>query len=321
MSDQIEEWLKRLDKILEHQKFETAEEAEAWLQEQTKNRSVDEFLSACAPPAARLAQCWQQAEQSSNPTAARHHYKSALAIGREHFIAEIEAARGDPALWQQEPACHILNSLLGMAAACEMESRFEQAEELYREVLELDPADAWDVHEKIFSLCLMDGRLRDARQVFDRHNHGTSSASAYHAALLRFLEAADEAEERYQTTGDVEQAATWQDPQAQELLEIALRKNPFVAALMAHPRAFDLSCPQQAESGTPAEAVMIMYASAHLWLSDFLALSWLLGGAKAVDYSSHPFAADWQKILVELGGEPSDEERFAYLRSLEEMDL
>jgi hypothetical protein len=89
---------------------------------------------------------------------------------------------------------------------------------------------------------------------------------------------------------------------------------------MAHPRAFELSCPQEAEQGSPDEAVQVMFASAHLWLSDFLALSWLISRAKHHAGDASVYDAEWEQLIQELGGEPSDEERFEYLRQLEELD-
>ena len=87
---------------------------------------------------------------------------------------------------------------------------------------------------------------------------------------------------------------------------------------MAHPRAFELDCPAEAAPGSPAEAIMILYASAHLWLSDFLALSWLLGGLKNHRSRTSEHEVEWQQVLLLLGGEATDEERLEYLRNLEE---
>lgn len=320
MSDQIEEWLKRLDEILEHQKFESAEEAEAWIREQAQNRSVDEFLQQCAPPATKLARLWEHAETRSHPGEARQGYEDALTFSKEQLPEIWAEAAENPERWQEEPACLILQSLFGIAGTCEMASEFDEAEERYREILALDPADSLGVGEKIFSLCLMDGRLRDARDIYETFAHKETTQTSYLAALLRFLEAADEAEERYQESGDVEAAAAWKDETAEQLLDTALRKNPYVAKLMAHPRAFELDCPQQSEPGSPHEAIAIMYATAHLWLSDFLALSWLLGGAKSIAHSNNAHDTAWEAILEKMGGEPTDEERFAFLRSLEELE-
>jgi hypothetical protein len=64
-----------------------------------------------------------------------------------------------------------------------------------------------------------------------------------------------------------------------------------------------------------------MFTTAHLWLSDFLALSWMLAALKNHPSEDVTHHAAWQKVLDQIGGEPTDEERFAFLRSLEEMDL
>jgi hypothetical protein len=192
---------------------------------------------------------------------------------------------------------------------------------LYLDVWESDPLDSLGCAEKLFSLCVIDGRLSDARAWLDRLVADDSTILCYHRALLRFLEAADMAEQRYQESGDVEAATSWQDETANSLLTKALQQNPYVARLMAHPQAFQLDCPQGSESRSPAEAITVMYACAHLWLSDFLALSWLIGTAKNISCDITGYECEWQQLLEKLGGEPSDEERFAYLRQLEEMDL
>jgi len=318
MSDQIAEWLKRLDEILEHQQFESAEEAEAWIREHADNRSVDEFLADCAPPHTRIARVWQSAERAMNPAESVDRYREVLKLGQEFFASDIAAARHDPSLWQMEPARYHLHALFGLAACEEMQSQFDAAEEQYRAVLDLDPCDPLGAHEKIFGLCVMDGRLRDARTMLDAFSGESDSLHSYHRALLRFLEAADEAEQRYQQSGDIEAAASWHDDAANELLEKALDQNCHVARLMAHPRAFELDCPAEATPGSPAEAIMVLYASAHLWLSDFLALSWLLGGLKNHRSRTNDHEDEWQKILQLLGGEATDEERLEYLRNLEE---
>lgn len=318
MSDQIEEWLKRLDEILEHQQFETAAEAEAWIRGHADNRSVDEFLADCAPPHARIARVWKSAESAMNPAEAEDRYREVLRLGQEFFAADIAAARHDPALWQVEPARYHMQALFGLAACAEMQSQFDEAEEQYRAVLDLDPRDPLGAHEKIFGLCVMDGRLRDARTMLDAFAGASDSLHGYHRALLRFLEAADEAEQRYQQSGDIEAAASWHDNAANELLEKALDQNCHVARLMAHPRALELDCPAEAAPGSPAEAIMILYASAHLWLSDFLALSWLLGGLKNHRSRTSGHEVEWQQVLLLLGGEATDEERLEYLRNLEE---
>ena len=320
MAEPIEQWLKHLDAILEQHPFETAEEAEAWLRLQSENRSIDEFFETCAVPTVRLMSLWQRAENAQDPEKALALYEQAISDAEENLSQEIAAARREPLTWQEGKIQPYLWSMFGRAATREMLGDLAEAEQAYLEVWEADPLDSLGVVEKLFSLSLTDGRLADARAWLDRLAEEDSTIVLYHRALLRFLEAADNAEQAYHQNGDLAAASSWQDEKANELLNRALRRNPYVASLMAHPRAFELSCPSQAAIGSPAEAVLVMYATAHLWLSDFLALSWLIGQAKAFSGDAPTFRDDWQQLLHELGGEPSDEERFAYLRQLEEMD-
>jgi hypothetical protein len=167
----------------------------------------------------------------------------------------------------------------------------------------------------------MDGRLEEAQQWLPDETDDESASILYQRALLRFLVAADEAEQAYQESGDEAAAASWEDAQANQWLRKAIRTNPFAARLIGHPRAFDLEYPAEAAAGSPAEGVKILFSSAHLWLSDFLALAWMLGELKQSPALPEEFAAEWSVLLEKLGGEPSDEERFTFLRSLEEMDL
>ncbi len=320
MAEPIEQWLKHLDAILEHHQFETAEEAEAWLRLQSENRSIEEFFETCAVPTVRLMSLWQRAEKAQDPEAALALYEQAIAHAEDTLPQEIAAARREPLTWQEGKMQPYLCSLFGRAATREMLDDLAGAEQAYLQVWEADPFDSLGVAEKLFSLSLTDGRLADARAWLDRLAEEDSTIVLYHRALLRFLEAADEAEQAYHQSGDLAAASSWQDETANALLSQALRRNPYVASLMAHPRAFELACPAQAAIGSPAEAVLVMYASAHLWLSDFLALSWLIGQAKTFPCELPAFRDEWQNLLHELGGEPSDEERFAYLRQLEEMD-
>lgn len=319
MSHSIEQWLKHLDAIMEQQAFETEAEAEAWLREQSENRSVEEFFESCATPAMRLTALWQRAEQATDPDEARSAYEAAINHAEKNLSAELAAARCDPASWTESKVHPYLLSLFGRAACAEMLGDLDAAEEFYHSTWEADPLDSLGCAEKLFSLCAIDGRLADARQWLDRLDGETSTILCYHRALLRFLEAADEAAQRYQETGDLAAASSWQDEKANDLLAQALQRNPYVARLMAHPQAFQLDCPSDTTPSSPAEAISVMYASAHLWLSDFLALSWLLGRAKEAPQEIAGQEHSWQELIAQLGGEPSDEERFAYLRQLEEM--
>ena len=319
MAEQIEQWLKHLDAILEHHQFETAEEAEAWLREQSQHRTIEEFFTTCATPALRLEMEWRRAEEAADPETALRGYEAAISHAEETLGAEIDAARREPATWPESKVRPYLCCLFGRAACQEMVGELGAAEMSYQQVWNADPLDSLGAAEKMFSLCLTDGRLADARVWLDRLADDASTTLCYHRALLRFLEAADAAEQAYQETGDLEAAQSWQDAEANGLLDRALRRNPYVARIMAHPRAFELDCPSQAGEGSPEEAVQVMFATAHLWLSDFLALSWLIARSKEVPLDDK-HAAAWQRLLEKLGGEPSDEERFAYLRQLEEMD-
>lgn len=320
MAAPIEQWLKHLDAILEQHRFETAEEAEAWLMEQSQNRTIEEFFEQCGTPVLRLTMLWQRAEQAQDPQAAIEIYDRAIAHAEESLAEEIEQARKDPATWSESKAYPYLCCLSGRAGCMEMLGELDRAEAAYHRVWYADPLDSSGVAEKLFSLCLTDGRLVEARSWLDRLADDDGTALCYHRALLRFLEAADVAEQAYQETGDVNAAHSWENPEANRLLDLALQRNPFVAAIMAHPRAFALECAQQAPLGSPAEAVQVMFASAHLWLSDFLALHWLLGRAQGFSMQDSLYSADWHRMVEELGGEPTDEERIAYLRQLEEMD-
>jgi tetratricopeptide (TPR) repeat protein len=312
----IEQWLKHLDAILEHYQFETMEEAEVWLREQSASRSVDEFFHECATPAMRLAFLRQQAEDAEDPALAHAAFEAAILHAESTLAEEIAAARANPDGWPESKAHPYLHALFGRAATAEMCGQFSEAELFYQQTLATDPLDSLGCAEKLFSLCVIDGRLADARQWLDRVTE-ESTVVLYHRALLRFLEAADEAEQAYQRTGDLATASSWQDAQADALLSIALERNPYVARLMSHPRAFSLDCPHAYALGSADEAVAVMYASAHLWLSDLLALSWLLGASKKLSLTDE----DWQSLLEKLGGEACDEERFAYLRQLEEIGL
>lgn len=320
MSHSIDQWLKHLDAIMEQQAFETEAEAEAWLREQSKNCSVEEFFERCATPAMRLQQLWQSAEEASEPEAALNAYQEAIAFAEKELAGDIAAAGRDPVSWAESKAHPYLLSLFGRAACAEMLGELGVAEEFYECVWKADPLDSLGCVEKLFSLSVTDGRLADARKWLDHLAADDSTIVHYHRALLRFLEAADEAEQRYQETGDLDVASSWQDETANALLARALQANPYVARLMAHPQAFQLDCPREAAAGSPAEAISVMFASAHLWLSDFLALSWLIGRAKESAQEIPSYENSWQELIAQLGGEPSDEERFAYLRSLEETE-
>jgi hypothetical protein len=321
MAEPIEQWLKRLDQILEHQQFETAAEAEEWMRKQAENRSVEEFLLENAPPAVRLQALWDEAEKSQDAAVASELYARGVALAEEEFADALEAARCDSSKWEDGPAALYLSCLFGWAASCEAMSDFAEAERLYSRVFAEAAGEPLGAGEKLFSLCVMDGRLEDASRWLPNECDDEAAEITYQRALLRFLVAADEAEQAYQASGDVEAASSWEDAQANEWLRKAIRSNPYAARLIGHPRAFDLEYPAEAAAGSPAEGVKILFSSAHLWLSDFLALAWMLGELKQSPALPEEFAAEWSVLLEKLGGEPSDEERFAFLRSLEEMDL
>lgn len=321
MAEPIEQWLKRLDQILEHQQFETAAEAEEWMRKQAENRSVEEFLLDNAPPAVRLQALWDEAEKSQDAALASELYARGVALAEEEFADVLEEARSDSSKWEDGPAALYLSCLFGWAASCEAMSQFAEAEVIYGRLYHEVSGDPLGAGEKLFSLCVMNGRLEEAQEWLPEEEDDEPASTLYQRALLRFLFAADEAEQAYQASGDVEAASSWEDAQANEWLRKAIRSNPYAARLIGHPRAFDLEYPAEAAAGSPAEGVKILFASAHLWLSDFLALAWMLGELKQSSALPEKFVAEWSILLEKLGGEPSDEERFAFLRSLEEMDL
>ena len=321
MEQQIEKWLERLDEILQYHSFESAEEAERWIREQANDRTVEEFLAECATPKAKLRNLLQQAEAADDPQLAKSLFADVIEIAEDQIGMEIAAAKLDPELWAEEPASFYLHAIMGLGVSCEMASQFAEAKVHYQQVLELDTSDPWQARTKLFSLAVMDGYLSEAAELLAQIPDDDSTQVRYHRALLQFLIAADEAEQRYQQSGDVEEASAWQDSKANKLLELAMAQNPYVAKLMGHPRSFELTCPNEVEQGSPAEAIVIMFATVHLWLSDFLALSWMLAAIKDGPTISATHDAAWQEVLSQIGGEPTDEERFAFLRSLEEMDL
>ena len=138
MAEPIEQWLKQLDAILEQHQFETAEEAEAWLLEQSQNRSIDEFFEQCGPPLLRLRWLWQRAEQAQDPQMALSIYEEAIAHAETALAAEIQDARSNPSAWPESPLHPYLCCLFGIAGCREMLGQLDEAETMYRKVWDAD---------------------------------------------------------------------------------------------------------------------------------------------------------------------------------------
>lgn len=321
MAHTVEQLMKYLDEILEHYGFETAAEAESWLKEQSENRTLEEFLDQCATPSLRLLFAWQKAENELDPEKALDLYQQAIDYAEGHLRVALEAAQNDPSTWTESKAQPYLCSLFGRAAMQEMLGQMEEAEKSYRQIFEADPLDSLGAVEKLFAIALIDGRLVDAREWLERLHDDQRVSLDYQRALLRFLESADQAEQEYQRTGDLDFASAWHDEKADVMLQRAILRNPFVPHLILHPRALEAPCPEEAEPGSPAEALQIMYATAHLWLSDLLVISWLMSHIESSDLQHHRFGLEWQEMLDLIGGQPSQEEIQEYVRRLQELDL
>jgi tetratricopeptide (TPR) repeat protein len=326
----IQRWLKLLDQILESNQFETAQEAEAWLEKNSAGLSIEEFLRKFSPTDLSithldLANSLSTAEKAETPEIARSILINAISDAHIELKIPIKNATSEQQLWFTDELFLLLKIHLALAATYEVDSMFDEAIDQYKEMILLNSADFLNARQRLFSLYIMLGHLADARIVANQFPENQSSETLYHLALLRFLEAADEAEQAHQQTGDDEAAASWKDEKAASLIHSAFQQNPFLPLLMGHPRSFDLECPSEASLGSPAEAIIIMYSQAHLWLSDFLAFSWLNSESKKfqIKHTSwqQPFDDEWKSLIELLGGELTDAERIEFLQSLEELDL
>jgi tetratricopeptide (TPR) repeat protein len=312
MSESIESWLRQLDAICEAQGFETAEEAQAWLQQMSEGCSIEEFFDQHSPSESHLLAILNSAEQQQSPEAALPLYERAVRVGERFFAQSIIAPDASPS------SLHLYTAALAGLAACqEWTLQAEQAVLTYQKMLHADPQDQAGAFDKLFCLLVTQGRIAEAREFLESRQR-TDSFFLYNKALIAILEASDAiAWNEAQADAD-EPIITTSAPLDAPSLDQALRANRYLPHILTHPRSMQIDSTDEPLAGSPAEALTIAQTSAHLWLGDWAALEALIRQAPRFPISHGGFEPEWQRLLHGMGGDVSQEDRLAYLQAIEE---
>ncbi|WP_071394199.1 tetratricopeptide repeat protein [Bacillus tuaregi] len=136
------------------------------------------------------------------------------------------------------------------------EGRLTEAIQHYEELLELNPNDNQGVRYELFTVLVEKGLLDQAAVLLNTYKEEMTANGAYNRVLLEFLQ----------------NGAT---SKAKQLLQKALKKNPYVSAFLLEEREIPMYLPNGFELGKESEA--IIYADQHfdLWRRNKKLMSWL----------------------------------------------
>lgn len=317
MSQSIETWLRQLDAICTEQGFESAAEAEAWLKSMSEGLDIDEFFDQHAPAESHLKGLLHAAEQVETPEEAIGIYERAVRVGERFFASSIIDCERTDVAWEESPLHLYTMALMGLAACQEWLIQGEAAVLTYRKILRADPLDHSGAFDKLFCLLIAQGLVADAREL---HSNGLrcDAFALYQKAMLAILEFADTREMKLAEGIEMNEADENEILRpVMQALDQALRANRYVPWILTHPQGMTLEWKQTATSGSPSEALTIAHSMAHLWLGDWLALEILLQQATRFPLSHGGHEEEWNTMLTALGGEPTSEEKRAYLEAIE----
>ena len=317
MSHSIETWLRQLDVICAEQGFESAVEAEAWLKSMSEGLDIEEFFDQHSPAESHLKGLLYAAEQVETPEEAIKIYERAIRVGERFFASAIIDCEGADVAWEESPLHLYTMALMGLAACQEWLMQGEAAELTYRKILRADPLDHSGAFDKLFCLLVARGLVADARELHENRLRNDAFA-LYQKGILAILECTDMREMKLAQGEEIDEMDESEILRpAMHALDQALRANRYVPSILTHPQGMSLEWKQAATSGSPSEAVIIAHTMAHLWLGDWLALQMLLQQATRFPLSHGGHEEEWQSLLNQLGGEPTSEDKIAYLQSIE----
>lgn len=205
---------------------------------------------------------------------ALERFEQGIERGRVRFASEIKELSEGHGLWGYIEARDFMRLLAEKAKALEELSDIKGAEEVYKEMLVLNPNDEQGIRSYLLYLLLVQRRLDDARGLLERFPNDSMVAMAYGRAFLEIVVTADKI--GYQLPAADSPMAP-DSPAAflkslgpefhtaVKLLNQAVKVSPLVAVFMPHGSLLEVQVDDRACIGGPYEAVSYCQRWCTLW--------------------------------------------------------
>lgn len=258
---------------------------------------------------------------------ALERFEKGIEKGRVRLQEQIKKSGEGHGLWGYIEARDFMRLLEEKAKALVELNGMEKAEEVYEEMLALNPGDNQGIRSDLLRILMIHRRLDDARKLLGRFPNDPMASMAYGRALLEIVETAERTGLQIpdvDSPGAPANAAAFlkslgpEFQTAVKLLNHAVKMNPFVPLFMTHGSLLDVEVDDEASIGGPYEAVVYAQQWCLLWYVSglpFLLLSGAsLGNMKKLARVPH-FVGELFDVTDQLedfaeDGEPAWWEKF-----------
>lgn len=205
---------------------------------------------------------------------ALERFEKGIERGRVRFQEQIRESGEGHGLWGYIEARDFMRLLEEKAKALVELRQMEKAAEVYQEMLALNPTDNQGIRSDLLRIFMIHRRFDDARRLMDRFPNDALVDMAYGRALLEIVETAEK------TCFQIPDAKGPQAPatpaalmkglgpefhHAIQLLNHAVKMNPFVPIFMTHGSLLEVEIGDLASFGGPYEAVSYAQRWCLIW--------------------------------------------------------
>jgi tetratricopeptide (TPR) repeat protein len=205
--------------------------------------------------------------------------------GRVRFDGLIESLEEGQGIWGWIEARDFMRLLHERAIRLEELGDFEEALEVYQEMLSLNPGDNQGVRGDMLRLLMVFRRLEDARKLLKRFPIDSTLDMAYGRALLSIVETVDRTGYEMPAKGSSEKPSSpsalakslgpeFHD--AIQELKRAVKGNPFVPLMMREPQIMGIEIDDMVVFGGPFEAAFYVQKWAAIWYAAGLPMVMML---------------------------------------------
>ena len=220
-----------------------------------------------------------------DPAKALEYFDEGIEKGRVRFDGLIEALEEGQGMWNWIEARDFMRLLHNRATMLEALGQYEQAVEVYEEMLKLNSGDNQGVRGDLLRLLMVFRRIDDARALLNRFPNDGDVAMAYGRALLAFVETMDRTGYQMPEQGSPDKPRTPSTltkslgPEFNDAikgLKRAVKINPFVPLMMREPQVMGIEIDDMVIYGGPFEAVIYTQKWSAIWYAAGLPMVMML---------------------------------------------
>lgn len=213
--------------------------------------------------------------QEEDAAKAMERFEQGLVRGRTRFREQIGEAGPERGLWGSIEARDFMRLLHEKARLQEAQGELEPAIATYQEMLALNPNDNQGIRGDLLRLLMVFRRLADGRKLVDAFPNDAMTAIAHGRAFVSLVEAMDRVGPKLPDVNapgaEKRSSAEWfkllgpEFALARKELELAVKRNPFVALIITHPGLDEVEVDDMAVFGGPYEAAEYAQKWCALW--------------------------------------------------------